>query len=92
MALVPFVPSSNDLQKLVVDLQEVQTIPLLTDLPTTINARLTSSSTWGAPHLHALNVGVLLDLENCRIIPSKYIPKDGDEGKLIHLSFDRIED
>ena len=81
MALVPFVPSNNDLEKLVIDLQEVQTIPLLTDLPTTVNARLTSTSTWGTPHLRALNVRVLLDLENDRIIPSKHIPRDDDEGK-----------
>jgi nitrogen fixation protein len=92
VALVPFIPSNNDLEKLVIDLQEVQTIPLFTDLPITVNARLTSTSTWGTPRLRALNVRVLLDLENDRIIPSKYIPKDDDEGMLIHLYFDNIED
>ena len=67
MDLVPFVPSSNDLEKLVAALQEVQTIPLLTDLHTIVNTRLTSNSTWGIPYLCALNIRALLDLVNYRI-------------------------
>ena len=88
MALVPFEPSSGDLEKAVI---EGQTIPLLTDLPTTLNANFTPASTWGTDQLRALKVKVLLDVEDHRIIPSEYIPNDDDKSMWI-LSFDHIED
>jgi hypothetical protein len=80
MALVPFEPSSSDLEKAIVNVAEEQTIPLLTDLPTTSDAKFTSGSTWGNAQLGALRVIVLLDIENYRIIPSNYIPNDDDKG------------
>jgi hypothetical protein len=80
MALVPFEPSSSDLEKAIIDVTEGQTISLLTDLPTTSNAKFTPGSTWGKNQLCALNVIVLLDIENHRIIPGEYIPDDDDKG------------
>jgi hypothetical protein len=88
MALVPFELSSSDLEKAVI---EGQTVPLLADLPTTLNANFTPASTWGTDQLRALNVKVLLDVEDHRVIPSEYIPNDDDKGIWI-LSFDHIED
>ena len=80
MALVPFEPSSSDLEKAVVNVTEEQTIPILTNLPTTSDANFTPGSTWGNAQLGALKVIVLLDIENYRIIPSRYIPNDDDQG------------
>ena len=80
MTLIPFTPSDNDLHKKVVDPRVGEATPLLTDLP------LTSVSHWDTKHLCALNVGVLLDLDNHRIIPGKHIPKDDDEGKSVRYA------
>ncbi|KAN0080995.1 hypothetical protein V8E54_004199 [Elaphomyces granulatus] len=51
----------------------------------------TPASTWGRDQLHALNVKVLLEVDDYRIIPGEYIPNDDDKGRLLS-SIDDLQD